>query len=162
MQLIRTAILCATLTLPGVAHAQVNKVEGASAAGLCASSLEFIAGVRSSAGVATQQELARLGRLRDLFLSLETFKKGEVEAYATAWSKRMGENFASAQSNEQQSAIANEIGSIAVNCQRKMVQQIKDTKAARAGNSGQAAPAQPVPAQPLQAPPAQPFVLTPQ
>lgn len=124
MRLIHTAILCATLALPSVAHAQAKKVNGASAAGLCASAMEFVAGARGTAGVASPQELTRLQRIRDFLLELPQFQKGEVEAYANAWSERMAKNVAEASSDAQRGVIATEIGTIARDCQRKLVQQV--------------------------------------
>ena len=168
MRLIYSAILCATFALPGAAQAQAKKVSGASAAGLCASALDFVAGARSAANVASPEDLNRLGQLRDLFINLGQFQKGEVEGYANAWSDKMNQDLGQAQTAEKQSTIVSEITTIAVRCQRTMIRDVNRAAQAAQGQAGTPAPqagtlvpqaGTPVP---QTAPAAQPFTLTPQ
>jgi len=142
MRLIQITILCTALGLPGVAQAQSSKVQGSQLAGLCAASLEFIAGVRSSAGVAQPQDLLTMQRTRDLYLRMPNFPAGEVEGYANAWSQRMSENLASATDSAQRGAVATDIGKIAQECQQKMFAEYR--AAQQRGEIPQTQPAQPL------------------
>jgi len=165
MRPLHTVILCAgILALPGTALAQqTQRVAGASAAGLCASAMEFVAGARSTAGVATPQELIRLQKIRDTLLELPAFRPGEVEAYAQAWSQRMAKNVSEAGSDAQRRTIATEIATIARDCQRKMIDEVNAAEASGQFQSPAQSlpPAQVIqPAQPLQ--PLQPLTTVPQ
>lgn len=169
MRLIPTAILCATLALPGIAHAQVKSVKGASAAGLCASALEFVVGVRTSTGAAQKEEQVAMQRLRNIFLRLPHFKQGEVEAYANAWSDRMARDLGNASTAKQKSAVASEVATIARGCQESMKREINAAGAiAQPPGAAQPAQVQPLPAQPYttqplttQPLPAQPYTTQP-
>ena len=125
MRMIATAVLVAGLAPFGAAEAQVRSVDGSSAAGLCASSLEFVAGARSAAGIASAQELQRLQRMRDLLIGLPQFPKGEVEAYAQAWSQRMAKNMVEATDDAKRRAISNEIAGIASKCHRDIMADVR-------------------------------------
>ena len=174
MRLIPTAIFCASMALPGLAHAQANKVQGASLAGLCAASLDFVAGARNAAGVAQPSELLVFQNTRDLYLGTSKFKTSEVEAYAKAWSQRMSENFSQAADESARSAVAADIGKIARDCQTKLVEQYRAAQArgeipANPPAVVQPAPIQPLTVQPLETQPltlqpleTQPLTITPQ
>jgi len=147
MRLIQITVLCTALALPGVADAQSEKIQGSQLLGLCAAALEFVAGVRSSAGVAQPLELQTMQRTRDLFLGSPGFPAGEVEAYANAWSQRMSENFTSASGQAQKGAVATDIGTIAQDCQQRMFAKYR--AAQQRGEIPLTQPAQPQPVQPL-------------
>jgi len=160
MRLTPIVFLSVSLALPGLAHAQSTTVKGASLAGLCAASLEFVAGSRNSAGTAQPQELAVLQRVRDLYLMTPAYSRPEVEGYANAWTRRMAEDLTQATDDAGRGAVVTHVGKIAQNCMRKMSEQF------RAGQqSGAVSPApqptvpQPVPAQPLEV---QPLIINPQ
>jgi len=124
MRSIPVAILCVLLPV-GAAQAQIKNVEGAAAAGLCASAMEFVAGARSAAGIATPQELNRLEKTRDLLLALPQFQTGEVEAYAQAWSQRMAENMRDATTPARRNAVSNDIAGIARKCHQDMAAEVR-------------------------------------
>lgn len=165
MRFIMTAVVFAALTPAGLAHAQVKNVDGASAAGLCASALEFVAGARAGAGIAQPRELQRLGATRDTLLALPQFAPGEVEAYAKAWSERMGKNMAEATSDRHRAAIGEEIAGIARGCHQDMVAEINALNQQGVSVPRNIAPAspqvvqpgvtQPLQSQPLQSQPLQ-------
>lgn len=152
MRLFRTLAIVATLAMPGLAHAQGKQLDGASAAGLCASALEFAAGARQSAGVATPAELVNLQATRDLFLGLQ-YPDGSVAAYGEAWTKRMQRDLDNATSADHRQTIANEIGSIARKCQDSMIKEVEAARAAAAARQVQDDPnIQPSTAQPTPKP----------
>lgn len=158
MRSIPVAILCVLLPV-GAAQAQIKNVEGAAAAGLCASAMEFVAGARSAAGIATPQELNRLEKTRDLLLALPQFQTGEVEAYAQAWSQRMSENMRDATTPARRNAVSNDIAGIARKCHQDMAAEV------RALNDQGITLPRTAPGQQQSAPviqPAQPQVLQPQ
>ncbi len=122
MRILQAVVFCAAMGFSGATHAQNISVTGASAAGLCASALDFVAGIRAANGSATPEELNRLQRARDLILTLRKYPKGEVEAYAQAWSQRMVENLSEAQTEVQRVAVAADITKRAENCHKGVVQ----------------------------------------
>lgn len=126
MRIIPAAALTVTLCLPVAAQAQSQTITGSSAAGLCAAAMEFVAGARSASGIATPQELSRLQKVRETLLALPQFPKGEVQAYAEAWSKRMAENVSAATSPAQINSIAKDIAGRALKCQQGMVQAVNN------------------------------------
>lgn len=153
-------VLCASLAVPGIAQAQSHKITGASLAGLCAASLEFVAGARNAAGAAEPQHLQVIQTTRDLYLGIPNFQPGEVEGYAVAWSQRMSDDLANAADDKARGVVATNIGSVARDCQRKMIEQYQ---AAQQGGQIPAAP-QPAPTQPLTVQPleTQPLIINPQ
>jgi hypothetical protein len=164
MRLLSATIICTALALPGLAYAQTKNVKGASAAGLCASSLEFVAGVRTSTGAAQKDEQIAMERLRNLFLRLPHFRKGEVEAYANAWSDRIARDLGNATTAKQKSAVASEVATIARGCQESMKREVNAAGSlAQQRRAAQPLPAQPQPAQPYttQPQPAQPYTTQP-
>ena len=158
MRPIYAAIVTASLAVPGLAHAQSHKVGGASLAGLCAASLEFVAGARQSAGVVEPQHLLVIQSTRDLYLGIPKYPEGEVHGYATAWSERMSRDFSNAADDRARGAVATDIGSIARDCQEKMFAEYR--AAQQRGEIPQNAPT-PAPAQPLTVQPAQPLTVQP-
>lgn len=149
----------ASLAVPGIAHAQTQSVSGASLAGLCAASLEFVAGARHAVvGNADPKHLEVIQTTRDLYLRLRAYPEGEVKAHAVAWSQRMSEDLANAADDRSRGLVATDIGSIARDCQRKMIERYQ---AAQQRGEIPVNP-QPVPAQPLQPLEAQPLIVNPQ
>ena len=139
MRILSTAAILVALSLPAAAQSQAKlTVEGASAAGLCAAAMEFVAGARSAKGIATPQELSRLQKIRETLLGLPQFPPGEVLAYAEAWSARMSENVAAATSAQKLNAIATDIGIRARQCQQGLVQAANEA----AATQGETKPAQ--------------------
>lgn len=155
MRLIPTAVFCASLALPGLAHAQAQKITGASLAGLCAASLEFVAGARASLGEVDPRHLEIMQSTRDLYLQLASFPQGEIQGYAQAWSERMGKNLSEAVDDTARGTVATRIGRIARDCQEQMIAQYR---AAEARGEIPPLPPQPIPAQPA---PVQPLTVQP-
>jgi len=143
MRILFTAAMVATLGAASApAHAQSQTITGASAAGLCAAAMEFVAGARSATGIATPQELNRLQQIRETLLALPQYPNGEVQAYAQAWSTRMAENVAAATSPAQVNSIAKDIAGRALKCQQGMVQAVNDAAAQRGTLPATTVPAQ--------------------
>ena len=133
MRIFSTTAFCALLTVSGHAAAQQTTINRASAAGLCASALEFVAGARAAKGLATNEELSQIGQAINILLNLPGHPKGEVAAYAEAWSKRMAENAAEAQTEEGKRAVANDIARRARDCQQGMIQAVEKARAKQQG-----------------------------
>lgn len=128
MRILKAVAFCAVVGFSGAAHAQTISVTGASAAGLCASALDFVAGIRAANGSATPEELNRLQRARDLVLRIRKFPEGEVAAYAEAWSQRMIENISEAQTEVQRVAVAADITKRAENCHNGLVKALSKAR----------------------------------
>ncbi len=128
MRILQTVVFSAVMGFSGTAHAQSLSVTGASAAGLCASALDFVAGLRAANGTATPEELLRLQQTRDLILRIRKFPEGEVAAYAEAWSKRMVENITQAPTEVQRVAVAADITKRAENCHKGLTQALSKSK----------------------------------
>ncbi len=127
MRIVYSAAVFAALCLPVSAQTEQRlTVSGVSAAGLCAAAMEFVAGARSATGAATPRELERLQKIRETLLGLPQFPRGEVEAYAEAWSERMAENVNAATSAAHLKSIAEDIGKRAIQCQQGMVQEVNN------------------------------------
>jgi len=154
MRLIQLTAFCTALALPGIAQAQTQTVQGSQLAGLCAATLDFVAGARSTAGASAPQDLQIIQRTRGLYLGMPRFPAGEVEGYAHAWSERMAENLATASAAGRDGAVLTQIAEIARDCQKQMFAEYR-----AAQQRGEIPQNQPVAPQPQ---PVQPLTVTPQ